>query len=58
MAEPDLNEWLGTCRLSPLGNAREHLEGPAIDALMRMLQHQDAAIENLERLLAEDSAAG
>jgi hypothetical protein len=57
MAEPDLNEWLGTCRLSPLGNAREHLRGPAMDALIRMLQHQDAAIENLQRLLAEDSAA-
>ena len=28
-----------------------------MDALMRMLQHQDAAIENLERLLAEDPAA-
>ena len=57
MAEPDLNEWLGTCRLSPLGNAGEHLGGPAMDALMRMLQHQNAAIENLQRLLAEDSAA-
>jgi hypothetical protein len=57
MAEPDFNERLGTCRLSPLGNAGEHLGGPAMDALMRMLQHQDAAIENLHRLLAEDSAA-
>ena len=57
MAEPDLNEWLGTCRLSPLGNAGEHLGGPAMDALMRMLQHQDAAIENLERLVAEEPAA-
>jgi hypothetical protein len=57
MAEPDLNEWLGTCRLSPLGNAGEHLRGPAMDALIRMLQHQNAAIENLQRLLDEDSAA-
>ena len=57
MAEPDLNEWLGTCRLSPLGNAREHLAGPAMDALMRMLQRQEAAIENLQRLVADNSSA-
>ena len=51
-AEPDLNAWLGTCRLTPLGNAGDHL-GPAMDALIRMLQHQEAAIANLENLVAE-----
>lgn len=56
-AEPDVDEWMRTCRLTPLGNAGQHLGGPAMDALMRMLQHQDAAIANLERLLAEDAAA-
>ncbi len=57
MAEPDLNEWLSHCRLSPLGNAGEYLSDPAaMEPLMRMLQLQDAAIDNLERLLAEDKA--
>ena len=50
-AEPDRRAWLATCRLNPLGNAGNHLAGPAMDALMRMLQHQDAAIDNLQRLL-------
>ena len=56
MAEPDLNAWLATCRLTPLGNAGEHLRGPAMASLVRMLEHQDAAISNLERLLADDAA--
>jgi hypothetical protein len=57
MAEPDLNEWLTHCRLSPLGNAAEHLSEPAaMEPLMRMLQLQDAAIDNLERLLAQGAA--
>jgi hypothetical protein len=51
-SEPDLGQWLSTCRLSPFGNAAEHLAGPAMDAVMRMLQHRAAAIENLDRLLA------
>jgi hypothetical protein len=55
-SEPDLGQWLSTCRLSPFGNAAEHLAGPAMDAVMRMLQHRAAAIENLDRLLAEDRA--
>jgi hypothetical protein len=55
MAEPDLNEWLSRCRLSPLGNAGEYLSDPAaMESLMRMLQLQEAAVDNLERLLAED----
>lgn len=58
MAEPDINEWLNRCRLSPLGNAAEHLSDPAAMAsLIRMLQLQDAAIANLGRILAEDRAA-
>ena len=55
--EPDLNEWLATCRLYPLGNAGEYLGEPAMNALMRVLEHRDAAIENLERLLVQDAAA-
>ncbi|MGH9212834.1 MAG: hypothetical protein ACRD2C_19505 [Acidimicrobiales bacterium] len=55
-AEPDLSDWLSTCRLATLGNAGEHL-GPTMDALMRMLQHQDAAISSLEHLLAQDTTA-
>ena len=57
MAEPDLNEWLSRCRLSPLGNAGEYLSDPAaMESLMRMLQLQEAAIDNLERVLADDKA--
>ena len=41
----------------PLGNAREHLDERAINALTRSSQYRDAAIENLQRLLAEDPAA-
>jgi len=55
MAEPDVNDWLTRCRLSPLGNAADHLREPAaMEPLLRMLQLRDAAIENLERLLAQD----
>lgn len=56
MAEPDLNEWLTRCRLSPLGNAAEHLSDPeAMESLMRMLQLQAPAIDNLGRILAGDN---
>jgi hypothetical protein len=55
MAEPDVNDWLTRCRLSPLGNAADHLKEPgAMESLVRMWQLRDAAVENLERLLAED----
>jgi hypothetical protein len=54
-AESDLRKWLGSCRLNPLGNIREHLTEPAITALTRASQSQDAAIENLERLVVEDA---
>jgi hypothetical protein len=56
-AEPDLRRWLSTCRLSPLGNARPHLDDPAIDAIKRTSQHRDAAIENLGRLLSHSGVA-
>jgi hypothetical protein len=51
-AEPDLRSWLSTCRLSPFGNARPHLDDKAINALTRTSQHRDAAAANLDRLLA------
>jgi len=55
MAEPDLNEWLSRCRLSPLGNAGEHLTAPvAMKSFLRMLELREAAVDNLERILAED----
>lgn len=54
MAEPDLADWLSTCRLSPLGNAGPHLQDPAIgEAFGRMVAAQGPAIENLQRLVAE-----
>lgn len=57
MDEPDVNEWLSQCRLSPLGNAGDYLSDPAaMESLMRMLQLQEAAIDNLERVLADDKA--
>ena len=56
MAQPDVNQWLTTCRLSALGNAEEHLRDPAaFGSLMRSLELQPAAIDNLERLLEDAS---
>lgn len=54
MGEPDLNAWLTTCRLAPLGNAAEHLaaDPDAMASLVRMLEHQAPAIDNLDRILA------
>lgn len=57
MAEPDVNDWLTRCRLSPLGNAGAHLAEPAVMAsLVRMLELREAAVENLERILVADAA--
>jgi hypothetical protein len=54
MAEPDLAEWLSTCRLSPFGNAGPYLGDPATkEAFGRMVGAQSPAVENLQRLLAE-----
>lgn len=54
MAEPDLAEWLSTCRLSPFGNAGPYLGDPATtEAFGRMVGAQGPAVENLQRLLAE-----
>ena len=56
MAEPDVADWMKTCRLTPLGNAGDHLSDPEVmGSLMRMVLAQDAAIENLGRILAEDA---
>lgn len=56
MAEPDINDWLSRCRLSPLGNAGEYLSEPdAMASLMRMLSTQEAAVQNLERILAAEA---
>jgi hypothetical protein len=57
MADPDVNGWMSTCRLAALGNAGEYLSEPeTTSALIRMMSTQEAAIENLERILAEDPA--
>jgi hypothetical protein len=57
MAEPDVNAWLTRCRLGPLGNAGDHLAEPAaMESLMRMLASQQQAIDNLERLGADQPA--
>jgi hypothetical protein len=53
MSEPDLNDWLVNCRLSPLGNAGEHLTEPStFEALMHSFEVRDRTIENLDRLVA------
>ena len=53
MAEPDLADWLSTCRLSPFGNAGPYLGDPATqEAFGRMIGAQSLAVENLQRLLA------
>ncbi len=54
MAEPDLADWLSTCRLSAFGNAGPYLGDPATNAAFgRMVGAQGPAVENLQRLLAE-----
>ena len=54
MAEPDLADWLSTCRLSAFGNAGPYLGDPATtEAFGRMVGAQGPAVENLQRLLAE-----
>ena len=54
LAEPDLADWLSTCRLSPFGNAGPYLGDPATkEAFGRMVGAQGPAVENLQRLLAE-----
>jgi hypothetical protein len=54
IAEPDLAEWLSTCRLSPFGNAGPYLGDPATKAAFgRLVGAQGPAVENLRRLLAE-----
>lgn len=56
MAEPDLAEWLSTCRLTAFGNAGPHLGSPATKAAFgRMISAQAPAVENLQRLVAEPS---
>jgi hypothetical protein len=53
MSEPDLNDWLENCRLSPLGNAGEYLSEPStFEALMHTFEMRDQTIDNLERLVA------
>jgi hypothetical protein len=57
LSASDVNDWLLRCRLTPLGNAGEHLGEPAAMAsLTEMLQHREAAVENLERIIAADAA--
>jgi hypothetical protein len=54
LAEPDLADWLSTCRLSPFANAGPYLGDPATtEAFGRMVGAQAPAVENLQRLLAE-----
>ncbi|MGI8794081.1 MAG: NAD(P)-binding protein [Acidimicrobiales bacterium] len=57
MAEDDVNDWMSRCRLSPLGNIGEYLAEPVMASLLRMWSAQGAAVENLERILAEDADA-
>ena len=52
MAEPDLADWLSTCRLSAFGNAGPYLGDSATrEAFGRMVGAQGPAVENLQRLL-------
>jgi hypothetical protein len=54
LAEPDIADWLSTCRLSAFGNAAPYLGDPAAqEAQGRMIGAQVAAVENLQRLLAD-----
>ena len=54
LAEPDIADWMSTCRLSAFGNAGPYLGDPATqESFGRMIGAQAAAVENLQRLLAE-----
>lgn len=56
MSEPDLNEWVGDCRLSFFRGAAEHLTDPADQAaFMRILESTGPALENLERIVEQDT---
>jgi hypothetical protein len=57
LAEPDIADWISTCRLSAFGNAGPYLGDPATqESLGRMIGSQAAAVENLQRLLTEVDA--
>ena len=58
LEEPDIAEWLETARLNIAGGLRKQLNDPRMGAAIgRMFEHREAALVNLERLLADESAA-
>lgn len=51
--DPDLGAWLERSRLNVASGVQEHLEDPRMQsALQRLLSNQEAALANLERMLA------
>ena len=58
LEEPDIAEWLETSRLNLASGLRQHLSEPRMGtAIGRMFEHRDAALANLERLLADERTA-
>jgi hypothetical protein len=50
--QPDIAEWLERSRLNLARGWRDHLDEPRMqEALTRLVQHREPAIENLERLV-------
>jgi hypothetical protein len=53
MQEPDLAEWLGTCRLNATRGLNDHLDDPRVQiALGRWFEHLEPALANAPRLRA------
>ena len=51
LEEPDLAEWLGTCRLNTTRGMNDHLHEPRVQAAIgRWFEHLEPALTNAERL--------
>ncbi len=55
-AEPDLNEWVSSTRLSPFRDLGEHVNEAVGQALTRIVANTGPAIENLERITTGSGA--
>jgi hypothetical protein len=51
LQEPDLAEWLGTCRLNTTRGMNDHMDDPRVQAALgRWFEHMEPALTNAERL--------
>ncbi len=51
LQEPDLAEWLGTCRLNTTRGMNDHMDDPRVQAALgRWFEYMEPALTNAERL--------